>query len=114
MLRLGLEQVLLWEREMVLSTISTLAILYHSHRKLTGFNCSCAMLKGSSGRFIEYMLGREDVVGPWKEHTEHDFVRQIGDGTLPVGKFKMYLIQDYLYLVSGSLALIFVCARGWY
>lgn len=60
------------------------------------------MLIDGSGKFIEYLLERKDVVGPWKEHTEHDFVRQIGDGTLPVDKFKMYLIQDYLYLVSGD------------
>lgn len=51
------------------------------------------------------------MVGPWKEHTEHDFVRQIGDGTLPVDKFKMYLIQDYLYLVSGNP--FFGCRRDW-
>lgn len=60
------------------------------------------MLIDRSGRFIEYLLARKDVAAPWKEHTEHDFVRQIGDGTLPVNKFKMYLIQDYLYLVSGE------------
>jgi thiaminase len=57
-----------------------------------------------SGHFIEYFLERQDVIGPWKEHTEHDFVRQLGDGTLPVEKFKVYLIQDYLYLVSGILS----------
>jgi hydroxymethylpyrimidine/phosphomethylpyrimidine kinase len=57
-----------------------------------------------SGHFIEYLLERQDVVGPWKQHTEHDFVKQLGDGTLPIDKFKVYLIQDYLYLVSGILS----------
>lgn len=36
----------------------------------------------------------------WKEFTEHDFVEGLGDGTLPLERFKEYLIQDYLYLVS--------------
>ena len=35
----------------------------------------------------------------WKEFTEHDFVEGLGDGTLPLERFKEYLIQDYLYLV---------------
>jgi len=46
------------------------------------------------------MLDREDVKGPWREHTEHDFVRQMADGTLPLEQFKYYLIQDYLFLVG--------------
>jgi thiaminase len=58
------------------------------------------MLIDCSGHFIDYLLERKDVVGPWKEHTEHDFVKGLADGTLPVDKFKVYLIQDYLYLVG--------------
>jgi thiaminase len=54
-----------------------------------------------SGRFLEYALERPDVQPVWKEFTEHAFVASIANGTLPVEKFKTYLIQDYLYLVSG-------------
>ena len=36
----------------------------------------------------------------WKLFTEHEFVQSLGRGTLPVGKFKQYLVQDYLYLVN--------------
>jgi thiaminase len=58
------------------------------------------MLTNCSGYFIDYLLERKDVAGPWKEHTEHDFIKGLADGTLPVDKFKVYLIQDYLYLVD--------------
>ena len=54
-----------------------------------------------SGHFLEYLLTRNDVKDAWKAHTEHEFVQGIADGTLPVEKFKYYLIQDYLFLVSA-------------
>ena len=60
-------------------------------------------LKNDSGRFIEYLLDREDVKEPWKDHTEHVFVEQMADGTLPIEKFKTYLIQDYLFLVKREI-----------
>ncbi|KAL1976837.1 hypothetical protein VTN31DRAFT_3119 [Thermomyces dupontii] len=60
------------------------------------------------GRFIEYVLNRPDMKPVWKEFTEHDFVEGLGDGTLPLERFKEYLIQDYLYLThfarSNALA----------
>ncbi|KAE9374465.1 hypothetical protein N431DRAFT_437888 [Stipitochalara longipes BDJ] len=56
------------------------------------------------GRFIEYILERPDVQRPWKEHTEHEFVAGLADGTLPVERFKYYLIQDYLFLVQFARA----------
>lgn len=54
---------------------------------------------GSSGRFLEYVLTRPDVRTAWKRFTEHDFVQGMGNGKLPVERFKEYLVQDYLYLV---------------
>jgi len=36
---------------------------------------------------------------PWRAYTEHAFVRQLGDGTLPRAAFQRYLIQDYLFLI---------------
>ncbi|EEQ92004.1 phosphomethylpyrimidine kinase [Blastomyces dermatitidis ER-3] len=60
------------------------------------------------GRFLEYVLNRPDVQPVWKAYTEHEFVEGLGKGTLPVEKFKGYLIQDYHYLVhfarSNALA----------
>lgn len=54
------------------------------------------------GGFIPYLLDREDAQKPWKEYTEHEFVSKMADGTLPVEKFKYYMIQDYLFLVFLS------------
>ncbi len=52
-----------------------------------------------SGHFVEYILNRPDVTGAWRQHTEHEFIYRMANGTLPLGAFKNYLVQDYLYLV---------------
>ena len=52
-----------------------------------------------SGRFIEYILDRQDVQQVWREFTHHEFVEGMGQGSLPIARFKAYLVQDYLYLV---------------
>lgn len=49
---------------------------------------------------MDWLLERADVQQVWKEFTQHDFVEKMGDGTLPVERFKFYMVQDYLYLVS--------------
>jgi thiaminase len=51
---------------------------------------------------VEYLLERPDVKDAWREHTHHEFVAGLADGSLPVEAFKYYLVQDYLYLVSIS------------
>lgn len=33
----------------------------------------------------------------WRNYIEHDFVRQLGAGTLDPDAFKHYLKQDYLF-----------------
>ncbi|KAJ5724628.1 hypothetical protein N7493_006356 [Penicillium malachiteum] len=52
------------------------------------------------GRFIEYLLDRPDVQRTWKKFTHHEFVEGLGQGSLPLDRFKEYLVQDYLYLVQ--------------
>ena len=47
----------------------------------------------------------------WEAHVHHDFVKRIGDGTLPIEKFKDYLVQDYLFLVCGPYRLSNTCYR---
>lgn len=56
------------------------------------------------GRFIEYLLDRDDVRGPWRDHTEHEFVQRLANGTLPLQVFRHYLIQDYLFLIHFARA----------
>ena len=34
----------------------------------------------------------------WKEYTNHPFVIKLGNGTLPLSCFKIYLLQDYIFL----------------
>lgn len=40
----------------------------------------------------------------WNAYTQHEFVRRLGDGSLPKQSFVHYLIQDYVFLVHFSRA----------
>ena len=51
----------------------------------------------------------------------HPFVTGVGDGTLPIDKFKYFVMQDYVYLVDYSRVLALASARapdldtmGWF
>ncbi len=40
----------------------------------------------------------------WQRYTQHNFLRQIGDGTLPTEQFEHYLKQDYIFLIHFARA----------
>ncbi len=40
----------------------------------------------------------------WQDYIQHEFVRGLGDGTLPPESFKHYLKQDYLFLIQFTRA----------
>ncbi|MEO9336781.1 TenA family protein [Mesorhizobium sp. SB112] len=40
----------------------------------------------------------------WQSYVNHDFVRQLGKGTLPEKAFRTYLVQDYLFLIQFARA----------
>ena len=40
----------------------------------------------------------------WTAYTDHTFVTQLGDGTLPRAAFRHYLGQDYLFLIHFARA----------
>ncbi|WP_447957398.1 thiaminase II [Vreelandella sp. EE7] len=40
----------------------------------------------------------------WRAYIEHDFVRQLGNATLPEESFRHYLKQDYLFLIHFARA----------
>src|SRR5699024_10589944 len=40
----------------------------------------------------------------WTDFTEHEFVKQLGEGTLPLEVFQDYLVQDYHFLVQFARA----------
>ncbi|WP_158046669.1 thiaminase II [Skermanella pratensis] len=47
----------------------------------------------------------KEAAGPeWTGYTRHEFVRRLGDGSLPEASFRHYLIQDYLFLIHFARA----------
>ena len=42
----------------------------------------------------------------------HPFITGVGDGTLPVEKFKHYVLQDYVYLIDYARVLALASARA--
>lgn len=64
------------------------------------------MLISTRGHFLDYILERPDVQPLWDTFTKHEFVARLADSSLPVEKFKHYLVQDYLYLVSARCAFL--------
>ncbi len=40
----------------------------------------------------------------WQAYINHDFVRQLGDASLPADAFRHYLKQDYLFLIQFARA----------
>lgn len=48
----------------------------------------------------------------WDAVQGHPFVRGVGDGTLPVERFRYYIEQDYVYLAEYSRVLALAVAKG--
>lgn len=48
----------------------------------------------------------------WQAQHDHPFVRGIGDGTLDVEKFKLWVKQDYLFLIDYARILSIAAARA--
>lgn len=51
-----------------------------------------------------YELFCQSCPDAWKTYTEHEFVKQLADGSLPKESFFHYLVQDYLYLIQYAKA----------
>lgn len=49
---------------------------------------------------MDYLVNHPSIKPAWKAYTEHTFVSQLADGSLPVSSFKRFLQQDYLYLIQ--------------
>lgn len=47
---------------------------------------------------------RRAVAEDWLAYTQHPFVQQLGQGTLPEKAFRHYLIQDYRFLIHFARA----------
>lgn len=55
---------------------------------------------------------RERAADVWEAQHEHPFVRGIGDGTLDLERFGVWVRQDYLYLVEYARMLAFGTAKA--
>jgi thiaminase/transcriptional activator TenA len=47
---------------------------------------------------------KADAAEEWRRSVDHEFVRGLGDGTLPRDSFRHYLVQDYLFLIQFARA----------
>lgn len=47
---------------------------------------------------------RDACAPAWEAYVDHEFVRTLGEGTLPEAAFKDYLVQDYLFLIQFARA----------
>jgi thiaminase/transcriptional activator TenA len=55
---------------------------------------------------------RQAAAQVWEAQHEHPFVRGIGDGTLDPECFRVYMRQDYLFLIEYARLLALACARA--
>lgn len=58
-----------------------------------------------------FALLKTSAMPSWQAYTWHDFVRQLGDGSLPDAKFVHYLKQDYVFLIHFSRAWALAVAK---
>ncbi len=54
---------------------------------------------------------RQQVDSIWEAQHQHPFVRGIGNGTLDIEKFKVWVRQDYLFLIDYGCLLALAVAR---
>ena len=48
----------------------------------------------------------------WLRYLCHPFITQMADGTLPLEKFRYYMLQDYLYLRDYTKILAAILNRS--
>lgn len=55
---------------------------------------------------------RKAVGGHWLDYVEHRFVKELGNGALPMSSFLHYLQQDYVFLIHFSRAWALAAAKS--
>lgn len=53
-----------------------------------------------NGDFFQYLIEHPKVKPHWDSYVNHEFVRQVANGTLPRDKFRFFIEQDYAYLID--------------
>ena len=59
-----------------------------------------------------FSLWRQAAAEPWRAYTQHSFVKQLGDGSLPQTAYLHYLRQDYIFLFHFSRAWSLAAAKA--
>ena len=62
------------------------------------------------GVFSERLRGEADYV--WERILSHPFLVEMGDGRLPLNKFRFYVRQDYSYLIDFARCLGLAAAKA--
>lgn len=60
--------------------------------------------------FFEHL--KADCSKDWNNYTQHSFVTQMGEGSLPQAAFREYLVQDYLFLIQFARAYALSIYKG--
>ena len=55
---------------------------------------------------------RREAEPLWETIHSHPFVRGIGDGTLPLARFRFYMCQDYFFLIEYSRVIALAAAKA--
>src|ERR1700736_4273705 len=48
----------------------------------------------------------------WDRELKHPFVRGLGDATLPIERFRFYLVQDYVFLIEYCRVFALAAAKA--
>ena len=59
--------------------------------------------------FSELISEHKDI---WSLYTEHSFLKQLANGSLPNAQFLKYLKQDYIFLIHFSRAWALATAKS--
>src|SRR6201997_1996944 len=85
------------------------SIIRCRHRILTcGGSETYSMTTRSS--FTEAIRAKAKPI--WDREVEHPFVRGLGDGTLPIDRFRFYLAQDYVFLIEYCRVFALAAAKA--
>lgn len=61
-------------------------------------------------KFTDNLRQKSD--GIWQKIFNHPFVQGIGDGTLPLEKYRYFMCQDYVYLIDYARIFALACIKS--
>ncbi|MDA1188885.1 MAG: thiaminase II [Chloroflexi bacterium] len=64
----------------------------------------------TSPSFTAYLRRKADPL--WREEQAHPFLTELGNGTLPLDKFRHYMRQDYVFLIEFCRVVALAAAKA--